>query len=162
MLIIDVHNSLGSLRAYVSVLVFKKTRITSAPVNEERGRLRYAGGDLQWNVAVDSEPLFWAPSAKWYLRRTGQSETQLSNTTGQFEISNNGLSLKLVQPINVETIYGEYRVIVSNGRDSDQRSFTVESGVILHINKSYIRKYLFSEIFLNYGFNGGLKNGWES
>ena len=126
LLIVDVQNSLGSVRAYVSVLVFKKTRITSAPVAEEHGRLQYAGGDLQWNVAVDGEPIFPTPTAQWYLRRPGQSETQLQNTAGQFEISQNGLSFKLVQPKDAATIYGDYRVVVSNGHDDDQRTFTLE------------------------------------
>ena len=131
MLIVDVHNSLGAVRAYVSVLVYQKTRITNAPVNEDRGRLQYGGGDLQWNVAADSEPLFGTLSAKWYLRRAGQSETQLSDTAGQFEISHNGMSFKLMQPTDAGTIDGEYCVVVSNGRDSDERSFSLERGVIV-------------------------------
>ena len=124
-LVVDVQNSLGSVRAYVSVLVFRRTRITSAPVSESHGRLQYVGGDVQWNVAADSEPLFPPPTAQWYLRLPGQSETQLQNTAGHFEIAPDGLSFK--QPHGASKIYGEYRVVVSNGHDADERTFTFEA-----------------------------------
>ena len=126
-LIVDVQNSLGFVRAYVSVLVFRKTRITSAPVAEEHGRLQYGSGDLQWNIAVDGEPIFPTPTAQWYLRRPGLSEKQLQNTASHFEISPDGLSFRLVQPQDAGKVYGEYRVVVSNGHDADQRTFTLEA-----------------------------------
>lgn len=150
-MIVDAINSLGSVRAYISVLVFKKTRITSAPVNQEHARVQYGGGDLQWNVAADGEPIFPSPTAQWYLRRLGQSETLLSNTPGQFEISPTGLNFKLVQPKDTSTIFGDYRIVVSNGHDTDERTFTLEARTCLvHVSSAlFMSAILYTSPCLN-------------
>ena len=44
--------------------------------------------------------------------------------------SPDGLSFKLLKPQNASTIYGEYRVVVSNGHDADERTFTLEAHVL--------------------------------
>ena len=100
-----------------------------------------------------------SPAAKWYLRRAGQSETQLSNTAGQFENLSNGLSFKLLQPTYADQSMENTASFDSNGHDTTETSArSLSKGVrklrnyhfsgLLQIHFTFIKVYVnMSDIF---------------